>query len=365
MAKKKFRLGFGFWAFLYALALLGGIYYGLCYLWDFASAYEMARPYHAIDAYMEDLTPDYICQQASDLIATIDPHIQSEDACRDVIRNAVSGGITYAKKTTECTEDRMVYILRTGNQVIGRVELAPEGEAVMGFTPWAVSTDSFDFSYLLTGTVATTVPESFPVYVNGAQLNEAYITESGMRFTCLEGFYEDYADYDFPTLVSYAAGPCLGEISLAVTDDLGNPVTIDETTDLNTFVYNCTPEEVSALTAFMEDFVQRYVAFSNSSSGQAATNYYSVLKAVLPGSSLAQRCKEALIGMFYGVAQDSTIQSSTLNWCRNIGNSRYLCDITYVVEVGEDEEVSQQTFNIQVVVVETEDRMKAETLRNY
>ena len=138
MAKKKFRYGFLLFTVIYALLILTAGYFALSYLWDFAEAYEMARPYHAIDAYMEELTPDYICDRSSELIATIDHHIQSEDACRAVIKDAVSGEITYAKKASECTDEKMVYILRTGNQVIGRVELAPEGEAVMGFTPWAV-----------------------------------------------------------------------------------------------------------------------------------------------------------------------------------------------------------------------------------
>ena len=362
MAKKKFRHGFLLFTVLYALVLLTAGYFALSYLWDFAAAYEMARPYHAIDAYMADLTPDYICDRSSDLIATVDHHIQSEDACKDVIRDAVSGGVTYAKKTTECTDDKMVYILRTGNQVIGRVELVPEGEAVMGFTPWAVSTDRFDFSYLLTGTVATTVPESLPVYVNGTLLDERYITESGIAFSRLEAFYDDYT---LPTIVSYAAGPCLGEISLSVTDPQGNPVTIDESTDLNTFLDNCTAEEITALTDYMTDFVRRYVRFSNSSADVAKTNYHYLLQDVLEGSPLAKRCKEALVGMEFGVSQSYSILSTQINWSTNIGSDRYVCDVTYVVQVKERRQTVEQVFNMQLVVVNDDGRLKAETLRNY
>ena len=362
MAKKKFRYGFLLFTVLYALVILTAGYFALSYLWDFAAAYEMARPYHAIDAYMADLTPDYICDRSSDLIATVDHHIQSEDACKDVIRDAVSGGVTYAKKTTECTDDKMVYILRTGNQVIGRVELVPEGEAVMGFTPWAVSTDRFDFSYLLTGTVATTVPESLPVYVNGALLDARYITESGIAFSRLEAFYDDYT---LPTIVSYAAGPCLGEISLSVTDPQGNPVTIDESTDLNTFLDNCTEDEVTALTDFAEEFVKRYVRFTNASGFDAETDYYYLLGTVLKDSPLAKRCKDALVAMVSAVSLRYSITSVQLNHCTNIGNDRYLCDITYVLDVRNRLENPVQVFNIQVIVVKDSSRLMAETLRNY
>lgn len=362
MAKKKFRWTFYHSAALYALVLLTAGFFGLRYLWNFAEAYEMARPYHAIDSYMEDLTPEYICHRSSDLIATIDHHIQSEEACRDVIRKAVSGSITYAKKTSECTDEKMVYILRAGNQVIGRVELVPEGQAQMGFTPWAVSTDSFDLSYLLTDTVSTTVPSQFPVYVNGAQLDERYITESGIRYSYLEDFYEDY---ELPTIVSYQAGPCLGEISLTVTDPAGNPVTIDETTDLNSYLDNCTAEEVAALDTFMQDFIRRYVRFSNSSADVSRTNYYYLLQDVVKDSPLAKRCKEALVGMVYGISQRYEIKSTQINWCSNIGNQRYLCDVTYVVDIRYKGEMIENIFNIKLIVVDNEGRLQAELLRSY
>lgn len=362
MAKKKFRWGFYHSAAVYALVFLTAAFFGLRYLWNYAAAYEQARPYHAIDGYMAQLTPEHICDRSAELIATIDHHIQSEDACRAVITEAVSGGITYAKKASECTEEKMVYILRTGNQVIGRVELAPEGEARMGFTPWAVSSDSYDFSYLLTDTVSTTVPEEFPVYVNGAQLTESYITEEGIRYSYLEDFY---ASYQLPSIVSYTAGPCLGDIALAVTDTQGNPVSIDEQTDLNVFLDNCTDEETAALDAFMYDFVRRYVRFSNSSSDVARTNYHSLLQNVLEDSPLAKRCKEALVGMAYGVSQDYKIQSTQINWCTDIGNSRYLCDVTYVVDILVRGEWVENIFNMKLVVAQDGDALKAETLRNY
>lgn len=362
MAKKKFRWGFYHWSALYALVLLTAALFGLRYLWNYAAAYEMARPYHAIDRYMEELTPEYICGRASDLIDTVDHHIQSQEACHDVIRGAVSGGITYAKKTSECTDEKMVYILRTGNQVIGRVELAPEGEPLLGFTPWAVSADSYDFSYLLTGTVSTTVPAQFPVYVNGAQLNDSYITEAGIRYSYLEDFYEDY---DLPTIVSYRAGPCLGEITLSVTDPEGNPVTIDENTDLNVYLDNCTAEEAAQLDAFMEEFIQRYVRFSNSSSSVSRYNYRELLQNILEDSPLAKRCKEALVGMVYGVSQTYQIKSIGINRCTNIGNDRYLCDVTYVVDIRDRGEMIENVFNMKIIIVRSEGTLKAETLRNY
>ena len=362
MAKKPFRWGFAIFALVYALLILAAGYFALSYLWDYAAAYEMSRPYHAIDAYMEALTPDYISDRSEDLINAIDHHIQSEEACRAVIANAVSGGVTYAKKASECTEDKMVYVLRTGNRVIGRVELVTQGESVMGFTPWAVASDSYDLSYLLTDTVSVTVPESFRVSVNGAQLTEAYRTEEGIRFSYLEDFYEDYT---LPTIVSYTAGPCLGEISLTVENADGAPVVIDDTTDLNSFLDNCTPETVARLDSFMNDFVKSYIRFTNSSADVARLNYNMLMGIVRSGSPLAKRCKDALGALRYGASQRYKIKSVAINWCTDIGDGRYLCDVTYVVDIRVSGEMVENIFNMKIVVVEQEGTLLAETLRNY
>ena len=53
---KKPRWGlFFFFMFLYAVAFLGGAFYGLKYLWNYLDAYEQSRPKLALNYYMENL----------------------------------------------------------------------------------------------------------------------------------------------------------------------------------------------------------------------------------------------------------------------------------------------------------------------
>ena len=147
----------------YALVFLCATAIGLSWFWEFIDAYEMSRPKNTLDAYMQTLTAEYVADRCDDLIATIDHNVQSEEECREVILNSLNGKFSCAKKNKESTEDHYVYALRCGAKVIGTVEMEARGEEVHGFTPWTITAESFDLSYLLTQGTSITVPKEFPV----------------------------------------------------------------------------------------------------------------------------------------------------------------------------------------------------------
>lgn len=365
MAKNPKKKGRGFLIFtiVYALLFLAGAYAGLDFLWDFMDAFEASRPENTINAYMEQVTPDYICDNSADLIATIDHHIQSEEACQEVIKEAVSGKITYAKKTSECTDEKMVYVLRTAGKVIGKVTLEPRGEARHGFTPWEVTEDSFDLSYLITGTVSVTAPHDYVVTVNGNALNEDYITASGMQYSVLKEFYDSYED--LPYQVSYQAGPCLGQIELQVADRQGQAVVIDENTDLNDFVTNCTADEMAQLEKFNQDFIKAYINFLTSTRYTRIANHNALKPYLVPGSDLATRVKNALDGLLFGQSQSDVLVELTINHAVKASDDRYILDVTYVVDTTGRQGVVQTTNNAQYVAVQTEDGLQVERLLSY
>lgn len=360
--KKPRGLGFLCGMLIYAAVVLALVIYGLNFFWGYMAAYEASRPYIAVDAYMELVTDDYICDRSSELIGQIDHNIQSEEDCRQVIKNALSEGITCAKKTSECTDDKMVYVLRSGKQVIGSFVMEHQGETVHGFTPWAVVEDSFDLSYLITGTVSTTAPSHYPVYVNGNLLTEDYVTESGIEFEELEEFY---GDYELPTMSTYLAGPCLGEIKLTVTDPNGNEVTIDEQTDMNIFVDNCTQEQITALDGFVNEYIKRYVTFTSSVNDARYENYASLVEYMVPESKLASRMFDAIEGLYYAQSYADEIVSITIHHRVDMGNGRYMCDVTYLVDTTGREGVVQTTNNVKIIIVETDDGLKAEAMTSY
>lgn len=360
--KKKGTLIFVICMLVYALVFLCFTAWGLGYFWDFIDAYEISRPKNTIDAYMEQLTPEYIADQCADLIAQVDHNIQSEESCREVITGAVSEGVTYAKKVVECTDTKLVYILRSGGKIIGQVQLEPLWQESFGFTPWEVTADSFDLSFLLTDTVSTIAPHDYPVRVNGVVLDGRYITETGIPYSALEEFSEEI---ELPYMVSYTAGPCLGSISLQVTDPEGTAVTIDEDTDMNTFLTACTEQEQKALNAFNQQFIKRYVGLLTSKYNTRYDNYDALLPYMNPGSDLASRTKNALEGLAFGRSNLDQVTSITTNKSIRLDENRYVCDITYVVNSLRYVGWVQSTTNVKVIIVNTDDGLKADTLITY
>lgn len=344
---------------LYAMLFFTAAAYGLEYLWGVLEAYEGSRTHIAINSYMEKVDAEYICDRSEALIDQIDHHIQSEESCRQVIRDFLKDGISYAKKTSQCTDTKQVYVLRSGGRVIGQFEMEAIGEPVHGFTPWQITGDSFDLSFLLTGTVSTLAPHDYPVYVNGALLTEDYIIQTDIHYEVLSDFYEDYTA---PYMVTYEAGPCLGDISLQVTTPDGEPVTIDENTDVNIFLDNCTPDELTQLNTFVEEYIYHYVAFMANYYGNTQKNYNELVKYILPGTTLETRMDKSIEGLVWIYHTRIGIDQITINRAVALGDSKYLCDVSYTATLSGTDKTGG---DIQLIIVQTGSGLKAETMLSY
>ncbi len=361
--KKKFKHGFALGMVIYAVVFLILVAVGLSFLWKFIAAFEASRPLNTIDDYMAKLTDEHICDTQADLIARIDHNIQSEEECRKLICDTISGGITYAKKTSECTDTKTVYVLRSGSRIIGSVTMTTTQFDEYNFARWTISEENFDFSFLMgTETYTVTVPEEFLVYVNGTELDERYVVESGIEYKALSHFYDDYP---MPTMVTYQVAPGMGSFETVVTDAKGNPVIIDENTDYDAFLDNCTDAEKTELKTFSERFIDSYVTFTGSANGTERANYAALMNFVVPGSDLANRMKMALDGLTYAQSRGDEIASITINRQIAISDERYLCDITYLVDTTGREGVVQTTNNVQIIVIRTENGLLVEALTSY
>lgn len=344
---------------IYAAVFIVAAAFGLRWFWNYMAVYEASRPQTAMDAYMDKLDAGHMQNGAADLIAGIDHNIQSEDACRQAIADAVSTGITYAKKVSECTDTQLVYILSCGKQAIGRVTLIPGETDRFGFTPWTVGSESFDFSYLLGEKAAVTVPDNYPVYVNGVCLSEEYITETGIRYALLEDFYEDYT---LPCMVTYEIAPILGTLNVTITDPEGNTVSYQEALDELTVLDNCTEAERAAIESVTEDFLTRYVAFITNANGDLNGNYTRLAQYMVPGSSLDQRMHDSFEGLKWVRDRKASLESMTIQHRVSLGGGCYLCDVTYTVKYSNSTVI---TDNIQLILRDIGDGLLAETLRSY
>lgn len=347
---------------IYAVAFLAAAAAGLGIFWNFIGAYEASRPENTIDAYVSQLRAEDIAEASSELVAMVNHELQTEEECRQAILDSISGDITYAKKTSESTDSEMVYALRCGSRVIGKVILTAVSVDDFGFSHWAIDREVFELSDLLGDPLSVTVPEGFAVTVNGRQLGEAFITVRDIPFENLEAFYDDY---QLPTMVTYEVGPFLGDVSLETFDTAGEAVTIDETTDYNSFLNNCTDAEMQRLSNFADQFLARYVAFTGSAHKSSENNYAKLLPYVVMGSDLHKRMSMALDGLSWAQSNGDRLVSITYNQFINIGDGKFICDATYEVDTSGREGVVRTTSCVRFVIVDIPGGPRVEMLTSY
>lgn len=361
--KKKARSGrFVKGMILYAVIFLVITAAGLAVFWDFIDSYEQSRPQNTVNAYLEGLTAEDMCDGDQELLAQLDANVQTEEQAKQVIRDAVAGELSYAKKSAECTDDRQVYVVRCGSQVIGQIAITAGEPDVYGFRVWSVAEERFDFSWLMSEPVSITVPEDFLVSVNGNVLDESHITQMDIPYGALEEFYGDYM---LPTMVTYTADSFLGEAVLAVTDADGNAVEITEETDRNTFLPDCSEAEKTSLHTLVNTFVERYIAFTGSANGAVQSNYNRLAEVLVPDGDLAARLKKAFDGLTYAQSNGDTLLELTMNRYAKLGQGQYLCDFTYIVQTYGRKGAVETTSNMKVIIVETANGLKVEAISSY
>lgn len=357
---KRFFLGLA----IYAVVFLALAFWGLTEFWDFIEAYELSNPKNTISAYMEQLTKEEIAAGDKALLSQIDLNIQNEDAFRKVIADSLTQDITYARNAAESTDTQLVYMLMCGSKAIGKVTLGPEVADKYGFTPWKVTGQSFDFSHLLGSSATITVPNDFTVFANGTKLSSSYITQDNIPYEELKSYYGAYQP---PYMVTYTVGPVLGDIQLEAYDRNGTLVAVDENTDLTIYMKNCTEVEQLSTDNLLGPFLRSYVAFTSNYGGKENTNsnYKELLEFLVPGGDMAKRMYQALDGLGWAKDARSSITSIQRNRTVNLGGGRYLCDVTYTVEAALYWEDPITVNNVKIIMVETNNGLRVESLMVY
>lgn len=381
MAKKKTKKRSGLWfalgMFVYALVFLGAVAYGLKYLWGILEEFEAKETYeeqvtgNPIDEYMAGLTLDRVLDAATpEVYATLNQQIQTEEECRQMLASYLTGDFTRAKVMemgTTSDSPQIRYDIYCGTHKVGRVTTASRIEERYGFTVWEVTDETFDLTNLvlkeeMMGQVFTvTVPHDHTVSVNGIALDESYIIESDRQYEVLAEFYEDY---ELPTIVTYQAGPFMGDVEPVITNPAGEVVTIDENTDWNSFLNNCSEGEISEIQEFLEDFLASYVKFTSSRDNRFEA-YRDVITYMVKNGALADRMKRALDGLQYNHIRNAYLLSVTQHHCVNIGNDRYMVDLTYVSNVDKYAGYYEETINLKVILVRTDSGLRAEAMTIY
>ncbi|MBQ2893043.1 MAG: hypothetical protein IJE24_02795 [Oscillospiraceae bacterium] len=353
---------------LKTVAIYAGIFLtlaiiGLIIFWNYMDAYEKSQPKNVIDSYIFNLDDQHIQNHCSQLIDSINHDLQSEHECLDIISDAIRSGVSYARKLSECTDDKMVYMLMSDGKDIGQVVLTASGKGSFGFKNWQVTEESYDFSFLLSEAVTIDVPEHYKVYANGKPVGQRCVVQSDTPIDVLKDFYEDYDT--LPHMVTYEIGPFLGDVEITITDAEDNPVTPEQAKDLAFILDNCSDAEKDTLDNLVRNYINSYVRFSTNAGGKLKENFQDVLFYVVPDSELAERLEDALGGLKWVNNQQAEILSTNTHYRTRLAGGLYLYDISYEVTVSHSGNTTTTTENVRLLLSQTVDGLKVERMLNY
>lgn len=368
MVKKKElgrRIYFIFLA-IYIALLSAAACYGLKIVWDYAEEYEAARAEHTIKAYVDELRANKWLDSMRDVVDEMPHEMQSNSECTDVIKQMLSGEITYSRTANTGNSEASSYSLLCDGKKFGVVTLVEDesyaDKVKFGMLPWKVSEESFDFTGLYSD-IEITVPSTFTVELNGNELGEEYIVEKGIKMDVLEDYYK--ACPTLPTKVTYRFENVFGTLEPVVYDENGNEFVIDKSRDDSQYIKACDDETLGRLKDFAYEFSVRYFEYI---SGITDPGYgYARLSTVMKsGSDLDDRMKRALDGLSWAHTSSLRIDSIELNAGSDLGDGYYLADVTTVtttLQPGQGE--VNGTHNLKIVIQDSANELRALMLELY
>ena len=255
---------------VYILVLLVLIFLALFRFWKFARLYDASRLENVIEDYMTQLNDskwnDSMALAADRLANSFQTETDVEQSVRQYLDKDI---ITY---TSGGIGDTVSYNLMCRGNQIGVVKFTEDTSKNYGFSgfpwyylgsvvPWSKSDESFDFTFLKNVEPYTiSIPAAYSLKLNGKDVTEEYISETGIKYDVLAQYYANYPN--LPTKVTYSVPDLVGEISAEVYDAEGNIFTIDPNVNDMQFVEPCSPAEAGELQAFMENgFCEAYINF--------------------------------------------------------------------------------------------------------
>lgn len=351
--KKRLLLAMGIYAAVFLILTAGG----LAFLWKYMDAYEHSRPKHAADAYLEQLTPERILQNAPELEGALDPKIQSRDDVLLFVEDLLESAPASGRKGGDNS-----YLVRCGDNTIGSFSLRKDSTGPYGLPEWTVAEEHYDLSQFLREPVTVTVPSGYHVLADGTALDESYITTRDIPYDVLEPFY---GKYPLPVKVTYTVPAVLGEVDVTLTDETGKEAAAGEDGQWVSSLDNCTDEEEENLRGILQSFLERYVAFAGSKGGSEKANLSRLAKYLVPEGELVRRLRSALAGLSYGQSWGNQLSGWEKNLFFRIDDEHYFCDVTYFLSVTGKKGTVDTEENLRIILTEVNGTLLVEAIDNY
>lgn len=368
----------GFWllcaavavVFIVAGVILASKFHGYLQKMDDKNiARENARSELTVETYLAGLSGEYVAGQLSELYAQADPALQSREDFLALINEELAGGIGYKVSFTSAQKRSYALYLKNPEadgrcRQIGEVTLEPGGTPRYGYSPWVVTGEYFDMSYLLIPAREITVPHSCTVWVDGKQLGQQYIVQSGMDYPALTPLKSLNPAPELPTLTTYRIGPLLGDAAVTVLDGEGKPISIPENGNWDAYLPRCSSEEEGQIKSLATGYTESFVVLGSTKWNRDA-NFAAVQAYIVPGGPLEQRLDNMRGGAKWADAYPDELVSISFNRIVPLDGGRFVCDITYVVNVIGSKKSSQETTHCQLLLVPVDGALKVESTVNY
>ncbi len=275
--------------------------------------------------------------------------------------DALKSPFTLAKRPKESNDTTQVYSIMCNRQTVGVVTFCQQGQTQYGLTPWVMTHEQFDLSFLKTDAVTLTVPADFAVYSFSNLLSSDYVVDTQVPYSLFGKLYEEY---DLPYLVTYEAGPFLGQPNLTTLNPAGEEVTINATTDMNQFLPGCTDAQTESLNRTVASFLDCWVGFTSKRDSEIQANYEKLMQYVVPKSKLQDYAMGAFDGLYWKRDSKAVLKTTEITRYVTISEGLYLCDVTYEFEENTAQGRIGTTVNLQLILRQTDNGLKAELLIN-
>ena len=313
---------------------------------DYAEQYELSRPAKAVDRYLETLNRDRWNDGVARAVQAMPHEAQSDEEIKAFVQSKLEAGVTAVRKSGLTDAGSQSYSLRCENREIGSMTIVEDqsyqgkvnldeqpwilvkkllpGILEWGLKPWVLASDEFDFTNLY-NSVEITVPSTYVVYINGTELGEEYIIESGIPYDIYEPYYNDLPI--LPTKVTYRYDNAIGTVEPQIRDEDGNEVVIDPTRGDVQFVKPADEETQARLMALMQPFTEKYLIF-RSGATDSMTALNNLKPYIIPGSDIDKRAQNALDGLSWAHTSSFKMTDYEFKGILPLANGVYVCNVT-------------------------------------
>ena len=344
--------------FLYTALLAVAVIYGLKMLWDYAEETEAAVPEYVLNDYMDGINSTHWNSGMEKAAVSLQNAFQTDKDCIDIVKNTLTEQIRYSKRPgTGLLEEK--FDLICGDHVIGSMTMEEDqsyaSKVKFGKLPWKVTEDSFNFDYLSGSSVSFTIPATYSAKLNGVEVSQDYITETGIPYDVLAPYYEEHPN--LPTKVTYQVNNLVGKLDPVIYDESGNEFTIDPTMDDSQFVEPCSAEDMAELQAFISSFLEPYVRFFGTR--YVDSTYPTLQQYVKRGSELDSIMQQFLDGASWLHWFNVTLSNVQFESAYELGDGFYVLNVSYDTTNYADYKTVEEPNELRLIVEKTANGIQA------